>query len=155
MNRKKQIGAFGVVFFLLLAAAVIYNNKKEPELSRYTASFLDVFDTKTDVIGYSTDEEAFAEQVSLLKDKLSYYNDLYDICLHPDITKYNGMHLSEFDSRNLVPSLSINIMQLTLDSLGVALFESDKELMENYKYNHLAGNNGKMLGGDKIINSVK
>lgn len=83
------------------------------------------------------------------------YNDLYDICLHPDITKYNGMHLSEFDSRNLVPSLSINIMQLTLDSLGVALFEADKELMENYKYNHLAGNNGKMLGGDKIINSVK
>lgn len=82
------------------------------------------------------------------------YNELYDICLHPDISKYNGMHLSEFDSRNLVPSLSINIMQLTLDALGVELFELDKELMDNYKYNHLAGNNGKLLGGDKILNNI-
>lgn len=82
------------------------------------------------------------------------YKDLYDICLYPDITKYNGMHLSELDSRNLVPSISINIMQLILDALGVSLFEADEVLVENYKYNHLAGNNGKLLGGDKILNDI-
>ena len=109
MNRKKQIGAFGVVFLLLLAATVIYNNKKEPELSRYTASFLDVFDTKTDVIGYSTDEEAFAEQVSLLKDKLSYYNDLYDI-----YNNYEG----------------INNIKTINDNAGIAPVEVNKDIID-------------------------
>lgn len=87
-------------------------------------------------------------------DAAEKYKDLYDINLCPDIFKYNGLHLSEFDSRNLVPSLSINIMQLTLDALGVALFEDDNILVDNYKYNHLAGNNGKLLGGDKILNNI-
>ncbi len=109
MNRKKQIGVVGVIFLLLLVVAVIYNSKKEPELSRYTASFLDVFDTKTDVIGYSTDEEAFTEQVSLLKDKLAYYNDLYDI-----YNDYEG----------------INNIKTINDNAGIAPVEVNRDIID-------------------------
>lgn len=48
-------------------------------LIRYTASFLEVFDTQTEIVGYSISEEKFTEQVKLLKDKLTFYNNLYDI----------------------------------------------------------------------------
>ena len=71
MNKNKKIGIAGIAFFLVLIVAVLFNQKqKERELSRYTATFLDVFDTRTDIVGYSTDQEAFTEQVTLLKEKL-------------------------------------------------------------------------------------
>lgn len=80
MNKNKKIGIAGIAFFLVLIVAVLFNQKqKERELSRYTATFLDVFDTRTDIVGYSTDQEAFTEQVTLLKEKLEYYHRLYDI----------------------------------------------------------------------------
>ena len=109
MNRKKQLGIVGALFLILLLGVAIYQNKKEPELSRYTASFLDVFDTKTDVIGYSTDEETFANQVSLLKDKLSYYNDLYDI-----YHNYEGLN---------------NIKTIN-DNAGIAPVEVNKDIID-------------------------
>ena len=45
-------------------------------------------------------------------------------------------------------------MQMILDYTGVKIFEQHPHLVDNYKYNHLAGNNGKMLGGDKILNGI-
>lgn len=77
MNRVKKAGIFIVVVILLGAFAVRYG---APEAqTRYTATFLDVFDTKTDIIGYGTSQAAFTEQVAKLKEKLVYYNELYDI----------------------------------------------------------------------------
>lgn len=90
-----------------------------------------------------------------LNPKGKAFDFLYDSVLHPIWDKYDKeQYLYEFDSRNLVPSLSINTMQMVLDSIGVAIFEKDEKLMENYKYNHLAGNNGKLLGGDKILGKI-
>lgn len=79
-------------------------------------------------------------------------SSLYDFNLTPSEIEY--LNVQEFDQRNLVPSLSINTMQMVLDYLGVQIYENDQRLIENYKYNHLAGSNGKRLGGDKIINNV-
>ncbi len=107
MERIKKIGVLGIVFLGLLVAAVFYN--KENELERYTASFLDVFDTKTDIIGYSKSEEEFTEQVTLLKDKFQYYNDLYDI-----YHTYEGMN---------------NIKTIN-DNAGVAPVEVDREIID-------------------------
>ena len=80
MDKNKKMGIAGVVFFAVLIMAVLFQqNQTENNLSRYTATFLDVFDTRTDIVGYSTSEEEFTEQVSLLKEKLEYYHKLYDI----------------------------------------------------------------------------
>lgn len=62
--------------------------------------------------------------------------------------------LLEFDDRNLVPSISINVTQTILDMSGVLIFQSYPELVENYKYNHLGGNNGRLLGVDGILESM-
>ena len=53
--------------------------KSQTELTRYEASFLDLFDTVTTVIGYAEDEAAFQETVSLLYSELEIYHELYDI----------------------------------------------------------------------------
>ena len=48
-------------------------------LERYTASFLDVFDTMTNIGGYAESEAAFSEAVSGIHDELVEYHRLYDI----------------------------------------------------------------------------
>lgn len=80
MRQNFKTALASAVFFILCIAAVVFHNKNQKaELSRYTASFLDVFDTKTDIIAYSTEEEVFTEQAAALKEKLEYYHKLFDI----------------------------------------------------------------------------
>lgn len=74
------------IFFLLvlILAGGIYwlampTQDKKEEKSRYTATFFDVFDTRTEIVGYGNNEEEFKAQVELLKEKLIYYNNLFDI----------------------------------------------------------------------------
>jgi len=78
----------------------------------------------------------------------------YDWMIVPG-TQYSNDDIYEFDSRNLVPSLSINIMQMVLDDLGVEMFEKNEDLYEGYKYNHMGGTNGKRLGVDKELAQAK
>lgn len=78
-------------------------------------------------------------------------NSLYDYLIVPS-NKYPKDKIYEFDDKNLIPTLSINIMQMVLDKFGVDIFETIPELVENYKYNHLAGENGRRLGVDKLLN---
>ena len=93
MEKSKKFSIFGVIFFILLIVVVLFNqnqnqnqsqnqSQNQGELSpykKYDASFFDVFDTITYVIGYSTSKEEFEGQVALLKEKLEYYHRLYDI----------------------------------------------------------------------------
>ena len=70
----------GILFIVLIAGILIYRSfAKEKELTRYTATFLDVFDTRTEIVGFAKDKEKFAEDAQLIKDRLIYYNQLYDI----------------------------------------------------------------------------
>ena len=50
-----------------------------PELTRYQASFLDLFDTLTTVVGYAESEEEFRAVAEQLRSGLEEYHQLYDI----------------------------------------------------------------------------
>jgi len=63
--------------------------------------------------------------------------DLLDLSICP--LKYK---IFEFDQKDLVPSLSINIIQMLLDYIGVMVFEQNPTLLEKYKYNHPGGEIG-------------
>lgn len=109
----------GTVFFALCIFAALNNNQnqtqnrtQEEKMGRYTASFFDVFDTKTDIIGYSTDKEVFTEQVAALKEKLEYYHRLFDI-----YNDYEG----------------INNIKTINDNAGVAPVVVDAEIIELLK----------------------
>lgn len=75
---------------------------------------------------------------------------LYDYLIIPS-ERFPKDQIYEFDEKNIVPTLSINIMQMILDKFGVEIFESYDYLVNNYKYNHLAGENGRRLGVDKLL----
>ena len=75
---------------------------------------------------------------------------LYDYLIIPS-ERFPKDQIYEFDEKNIVPTLSINIMQMVLDKFGVEIFESYDYLVNNYKYNHLAGENGRRLGVDKLL----
>ena len=51
----------------------------EPELTRYQATFLDLFDTLTTIVGYAESEEAFTETAPGIQNSLREYHELYDI----------------------------------------------------------------------------
>lgn len=72
--------------------------------------------------------------------------DFMDICIYP--TQNN---IYEFDSKNIIPTLSINIIQMLLDWIGVTVFEKNPFLQERYPYNHPGGSIGNKLGTDKLI----
>ena len=77
MKRMKKAGIAALLLVLFCAAAAIF--RQENEQTRYTATFLDVFDTKTEIVGYAGTKEAFAAQAEQIKEKLIYYHQLYDI----------------------------------------------------------------------------
>lgn len=80
MNIKKRVQSAVII---LLAVMVLFlsaaNRPGGGQQKRYTATFLGVFDTVTEIVGYADSKEEFAGQVELLKEKLSYYHRLYDI----------------------------------------------------------------------------
>ena len=51
----------------------------EPAQQRYTATFLDVFDTVTTVIGFAESEAAFTQNAQAIHDELLRYHRLFDI----------------------------------------------------------------------------
>lgn len=67
--------AITAVFFMTLSGC----KEKEPELNRYDAQFLDLFDTVTSVIGYTEDKETFQAYVQEFYDEMKTYHQLYDI----------------------------------------------------------------------------
>ena len=51
----------------------------DPDLTRYQASFLELFDTVTVIVGYAEDEETFSELSDGFRSRLREYHELYDI----------------------------------------------------------------------------
>ena len=81
MKKLKVEAALMILLAVGIFAVLFYEGSEQRENinSKYTATFLDVFDTKTEMIGYAESEEAFMRQAELLKEKLLYYHQLYDI----------------------------------------------------------------------------
>lgn len=51
----------------------------EQELTKYSATFLELFDTVTTVMGYAPDEETFTATANGIRDSLEHYHRLFDI----------------------------------------------------------------------------
>lgn len=81
MNKKKAVFFLGLIigFIGIFYYVEQFHQGKEEETNRYTATFLDVFDTRTEIIGYGNSEEEFQSQVELLKEKLVSYHQMFDI----------------------------------------------------------------------------
>lgn len=93
------------------------------------------------------------DTIALFLNKNKPNAELFDEWIFPnDATEFDTIY--EFDDRDLVPSLSINIIQMVLDLLGVILYEGRQELVDGYVYNHLSGGNGEKLGGGAILKDI-
>lgn len=98
--------------FLMLDDIVGARHQEKKELTRYTATFLDVFDTKTELVGYAETEEKFADTVEKIKERLMHYHKLYDI-----YNNYEG----------------INNLKTINDQAGAAPVAVDEEIIDLLK----------------------
>ena len=69
------------IFPLLLAVLLLTGCSVpgQPARQRYTATFLDVFDTVTTIVGFAESEDAFTQQTQAIHDELLRYHQLFDI----------------------------------------------------------------------------
>ncbi len=117
---KREWILIGIAAICLLAGSYFYKSiGKEQELIKYNASFLELFDTKTEIVGYGTSEAAFKKQVETLKEKLTFYHQLYDI-----YHNYEGM--------NNIKTINDNagIEPVVVDREIIELLKMSKELYE-------------------------
>ena len=65
---------------ILLMITVVFNlSACDTGNKRYQASFLELFDTVTTIIGYAKDKDTFSEEAQMIYDSLKEYHELYDI----------------------------------------------------------------------------
>ena len=72
---KRFLSCILILSFLLCGCTA----QKEPELKRYTATFLNLFDTVTTIVGHAPTEAEFEAQTQQIHDELEYYHHLFDI----------------------------------------------------------------------------
>ena len=121
MNRIKAASIVLVVlliaFILAVQSGKIFGSKIEESDSgeeiKYTATFMDIFDTRTEIVGYAHSEEEFSKQAEIIKDRLVFYNNLYDI--------YN-----DYDGMNNIKTIN--------DNAGIAPVEVDDEIINLLKF---------------------
>lgn len=113
MNKQKKISIFIIIVIIVVTALIGYNYNHDKGKTRFTASFLDVFDTKTDIVGYSDSKQEFSQQVEKIKEKLVYYNNLYDI--------YN-----DYDNINNIKTIN--------DNAGIKPVKVDTQIINLLKY---------------------
>lgn len=74
----RKITAFFLAICLLLSGcAAIPHHEEQPK--RYTATFLELFDTVTTIVGFADSEEEFRTQTQRIHDELLVYHQLFDI----------------------------------------------------------------------------
>ena len=72
---KRLICGILLVSLLLSGCA----GQAEPQKTKYTASFLTLFDTVTSIVGFAESEEAFKTITQPIHDNLLEYHQLFDI----------------------------------------------------------------------------
>jgi thiamine biosynthesis lipoprotein len=82
-------------------------------MKRYQASFLELFDTVTTIIGYAKDKNTFSEYAQMIHDNLKEYHELYDI-----YNDYKG----------------INNIKTINDNAGVAPVKVDQRIIDLLKF---------------------
>lgn len=64
---------------LFLTIAISISVYKQTKVERYEASFLDLFDTVTKIVGYADSKKEFTEKTELIYQELEEYHQLFDI----------------------------------------------------------------------------
>ncbi len=105
----RRIAVFLLSLSLLLAgcAAPAASGQKQ-----YTATFLNLFDTVTTIVGRADSEEAFREMSQNIHDELLYYHELFDI-------------YEEYPGRNNLKTVN--------DNAGIAPVQVEKAVLELLK----------------------
>lgn len=117
MKKKGQMIA--VLILLAMIGVIAYRHSTGKDLEKYEASFFDVFDTQTQIIGYASSKEQFSGQMSLIKEKFQYYNDLYDI-----YHDYDGMNnIKTINDNAGIQPVKVDEEIITLLKLGIAMDE--------------------------------
>ena len=83
--RRAGILAAALALALLTACAAVPASASGPQ--RYEATWVDVFDTVTTVVGYADSEAGFTQQADALHETLREYHELYDI-----YNEYDGVN---------------------------------------------------------------
>ena len=107
-----------VLFFLVIIVIWIYSSLgKETEPKRYTATFLDVFDTRTEIVGFAKNKEEFEKKANLLKDRLVYYYQLYDIYKdYPGLNNIKTINENAGIAPVEVDPEIINLLEFSIDT---------------------------------------
>ena len=107
---------FALVLALLVAVAPITGCAGNPGQDKYTATFLDVFDTVTTVVGTSQSQADFQAQAQAIHTRLQEYHRLFDI-----YNTYDGIANLKTVNDNA------GIAPVSVDSRIIALLRSCKE----------------------------
>ena len=117
MKKKGQMIA--VLILLAMIGVIAYRHSTGKDLEKYEASFFDVFDTQTQIIGYASSKEQFSGQMSLIKEKFQYYNDLYDI-----YHDYDGMNnIKTINDNAGIQPVKVDEEIIALLKFGIAMDE--------------------------------
>ena len=76
---KKRLFSLFLICLLLTGCAFPGLSQPTSAGKKYTATFLDVFDTVTTIVGYDESKEAFEEKTRAIHDALLRYHQLFDI----------------------------------------------------------------------------
>lgn len=76
-----------MLMIFIFVTSVACGTTQENELKRYQATFLELFDTVTTIVGYADSQEEFQEIVENFKSQLEEYHQLFDI-----YNEYEGMN---------------------------------------------------------------
>lgn len=123
-------------FALLLILSLVLSgcaSAPQPEESQFTATFLNVFDTVTTVIGRDTSEEAFTQRANAIRDGLQHYHELFDI-------------YHDYEGKNNLKTVN--------DNAGIAPVEVDKAIIDLLKdcktYYDLSGGKVNVMMGSVL-----
>lgn len=98
----------------LIIMALLFNlTACERTPNRYSAEFLQLFDTVTKIIGYAESKEKFSEYAQLIYDSLKEYHELYD--------KYNDYE-------------GINNIKTINDNAGIQPVKVDQRIIDLLKF---------------------
>ena len=97
-----------LILFILAVCLLLPGCNTQPKSTKYTATYLTLFDTVTTVVGFAESEAAFTAQAQWVHDELLVYHQLFDI-----YNDYEG----------------INNLKTVNDNAGIAPVKVDEKII--------------------------
>ena len=124
---KGKIISIGLILLLIILIGfyTITGGSSAVSQDKYSVEYIDLFDTRTEIAGYETDGEKFAEDAAFIKERLTYYNQLYDI--------YNS-----YDGINNIKTINDNLNSLKVPENEYEVIKNkDLVAIESFKQRNL------------------